>query len=425
MHLTPHPLVTLFRIRVTFLTTLFRREITPLRTAASFSLALLRKITPHPTHWDAPRFSLLLHPTINTPRRCGSSGHPTRVFAALNRPPPCHSKALPLRPPPRVPCAHPSAPLTPSPPDQCALTAHITLRAFSRAHPSAFSHFLTGPILAVCRIHIYCSSSATFSSKCSSLPSTALSPSESELASQPPTRMSSASRSLKPTSFARQAPASRQPGDACHMGRLTKMTDLDATSAAAAEESVQLCARDSTAVTCAVLQQKRSHPASSSPRPSRGDLCAGSSGTLFKCRRCILNGATLRACAEPLQLRSLSKRRRYVLNAKLMLRTFGRTRYALKVAFRLNVHAVSPQSRPRCMVDQPTCETVSASSPRALSVRNRCFHSFPPSSPLASRAKSVGPVRSCPPTDAALPESKTWVCTEFASLVSSQQIAPR
>jgi hypothetical protein len=32
------------------------------------------------------------------------------------------------------------------------------------------------------------------------------------------------------------------------------MTDLDATSAAAAEESVQLCARDSTAVTCAVQQ---------------------------------------------------------------------------------------------------------------------------------------------------------------------------
>ena len=38
----------------------------------------------------------------------------------------------------------------------------------------------------------------------------------------------------------------------------------------------------------------------------RGDLCAGSSGTLFKYRRCILNGATFRTRAEPLQLRSSS-----------------------------------------------------------------------------------------------------------------------
>jgi hypothetical protein len=46
MHLTPYLLVTLFRIRVTFLITLFRREITPLRTEASFSLALTLEITP-------------------------------------------------------------------------------------------------------------------------------------------------------------------------------------------------------------------------------------------------------------------------------------------------------------------------------------------------------------------------------------------
>jgi hypothetical protein len=62
--------------------------------------------------------------------------------------------------------------------------------------------------------------------------------------------------------------------------------------------------------------------------------------------------------------------------------------------------AVSPQSRQRCVVDQPTCETVNASSntlwatvvfcassPRALSERNRCFRSFPPSSPFGETAK--------------------------------------
>jgi hypothetical protein len=76
-------------------------------------------------------FALLLNPTKITPRRCGSSGHPTRVFSALNRPPPCHSITLPMRPPQRVPCAHPSAPLTPSPPHQCALTAHFTASAVS------------------------------------------------------------------------------------------------------------------------------------------------------------------------------------------------------------------------------------------------------------------------------------------------------
>ncbi len=79
-------------------------------------------------------FALLLNPTTNTPHRCCSSGHPTCVFAALTRPPPCHSKSLPTCLPPRVPCVHPSTPLIPSPPHQCALTAHFTLRAFSRNH---------------------------------------------------------------------------------------------------------------------------------------------------------------------------------------------------------------------------------------------------------------------------------------------------
>jgi hypothetical protein len=45
MHLTPHLLVTLFRFRVTFLITLFRCKITPLRTAASFSFALIPLLT--------------------------------------------------------------------------------------------------------------------------------------------------------------------------------------------------------------------------------------------------------------------------------------------------------------------------------------------------------------------------------------------
>jgi hypothetical protein len=91
---------------------------------------------------------------------------------------------------------------------------------------------------------------------------------------------------------------------------------------------------------------------------SRGDLCAGSLGTLFEYQRRILNGATFRTRAETLQLRSSSGCKRCILNASLMLRTSGCRRYTLKVACRLNVRAVSSQSRPRCMVDQPTCEAV-------------------------------------------------------------------
>lgn len=59
-------------------------------------------------------------------------------------------------------------------------------------------------------------------------------------------------------------PASRQPGGVCHMGRLAQLTGGDATSGA--PESLQLCTRDSTGVTCSVLQQNQSHPNSSSPR---------------------------------------------------------------------------------------------------------------------------------------------------------------
>ena len=76
----------------------------------------------------------------------------------------------------------------------------------------------------------------------------------------------------------------------------------------------------------------------------RGDLCAGS--LLFHTR------------AGPLQLRSSSECQRYIPNASLMLRTSGCISYTLKVACRWNVRGVLQQSRPRCVVDQPTCETV-------------------------------------------------------------------
>ena len=77
-------------------------------------LRFLLRITPHPTHWDIPAirlaFELLPNLTINTPRSCGSSCHPTCVFAALTRLPPCYSRALLTRLPPRVPGEHPRVP---------------------------------------------------------------------------------------------------------------------------------------------------------------------------------------------------------------------------------------------------------------------------------------------------------------------------
>jgi hypothetical protein len=64
LHLTPHLLVTLFHIRVIFLTTLLRRKITPLRAAASFSLVLTLEITPLRT---AATFSLALIHLLTKP----------------------------------------------------------------------------------------------------------------------------------------------------------------------------------------------------------------------------------------------------------------------------------------------------------------------------------------------------------------------
>ena len=61
----------------------------------------------------------------------------------------------------------------------------------------------------------------------------------------------------------------------------------------------------------------------------------------------------------------------------------------------------------------------------ALSARNRCSRSSPPFlPPLASQTKSRCVQRSCLPTAAALPESKKWVCTEVASLLSRATDVP-
>ena len=143
---------------------------------------------------------------------------------------------------------------------------------------------------------------------------------------------------------------------------------------------------------------------------SCGDLCTDSLGTLFAYQRRILNGATFRTRAEPLQLRSSSGCKRCILNASFMLHTSGCRRYTLKVACRLNVRAVSSQSRPRCMVDQPTCEAVKVpilsvllaftdhSTPKTQGYTLRshgCLHS---SLPLLSAAYASASTRSlCAP----------------------------
>jgi hypothetical protein len=136
LHLTPHLLVTLFRIWATLLITAKSlpsglRHLSPSHgifqnhSPPDYGIFLPRAHRAKPLHTQNTGmlpflwvFALLLNPTTNMPSRCCSSSHPTRVFFAINRPPPCHSKALPLRPPQRVPSAHPSAPLTPSPPHQ-------------------------------------------------------------------------------------------------------------------------------------------------------------------------------------------------------------------------------------------------------------------------------------------------------------------
>ena len=80
----------------------------------------------------------------------------------------------------------------------------------------------------------------------------------------------------------------------------------------------------------------------------------------------------------------------------------------------LNPSAFSPP--PRC-APQHKCD-LSPSSPNAFSSRNRCFQSFPPSSPSVNQAKSSCVQLSCLSTAAGLPQSKKWVCTEIAGLLS-------
>jgi len=104
---------------------------------------------------------------------------------------------------------------------------------------------------------------------------------------------------------------------------------------------------------------------------------------LSKCKRYILNTSLMLLTAT----RLLPKCKGYILNDSPLLRTFGRTRYTLKVAFLLNVRAVSPQSHPRCMVNQPTFETVKVPimivflsfanhpTPRTVSSTPMCSHS--------------------------------------------------
>ena len=104
---------------------------------------------------------------------------------------------------------------------------------------------------------------------------------------------------------------------------------------------------------------------------------------LSKCKRYILNTSLMLLTAT----RLLPKCKGYILNDSPLLRTFGHTRYTLKVAFLLNVRAVSPQSHPRCMVNQPTFETVKVPimivflsfanhpTPRTVSSTPMCSHS--------------------------------------------------
>jgi len=120
------------------------------------------------------------------------------------------------------------------------------------------------------------------------------------------------------------------------------------------------------------------------PRPDAKDT----SCTLLPCRAL--------ARAEPPPLKPLSKCESHILNAALMLRTTLHSQQVLPKFVHL---VLSPLGEP---------------GEKSLS-----------SLPLARQAKSRCVQRSCLPTAAALPESKKWVCTEIASLLSSQQIAPR
>ena len=114
--------MTLFRIRATFLTNLCRK-ITPLRTAATFSLAL------------RPPYVRLRYAHSSSSLLLQSAPY----ASASTRPPRAPQRTLNafFSTPMRSYCAlHPARFLaqSPSPPHQCSLTAHLNQHAFPRNH---------------------------------------------------------------------------------------------------------------------------------------------------------------------------------------------------------------------------------------------------------------------------------------------------
>jgi hypothetical protein len=79
---------------------------------------------------------------------------------------------------------------------------------------------------------------------------------------------------------------------------------------------------------------------------------------------CPLRPCCALARAEPLQLRSSSGCKRYILNALLMLRTSWCRRYTLKVTCRLNVRAHSSSSLPLQSAAYASASTRSLCAPQ-------------------------------------------------------------
>jgi len=326
LYLIPHLLVTLLRIRATFLRrkvtplrtaaiflyspskslpsalrqpsllTLFRRTVTPLRTGSIF-LRVLLGITPYPTHWDIPAirraFELFLNLTINTPRSCGSSGHPTRVFATLTR---VHSLPLSL---------------------YFSHACPLSLSRFSRSLSRVFSPL----VLALAR---------------------ALFLSLFFLTRESPTRACSLSLSL--VLVAAQGPPI-SPAVPC-LARRTQC-HRSAPSTGHHSASHRRCA-----MSCRLSAKGGMLSGEPCPRPDAKDTS------------CPLRPCCALARAEPMQLRSSSGCKRYILNALLMLRTSWCRRYTLKVTCRLNVRAHSSSSLPLQSAAYASASTRSLCAPQ-------------------------------------------------------------
>jgi len=99
-----------------------------------------------------------------------------------------------------------------------------------------------------------------------------------------------------------------------------------------------------------------------------------------------------------------------------------------RLAWKFGGRALPPQLQRVLALSPPRVGRLPSAMLRttcALSARNRCSRSSPPFlPPLASQTKSRCVQRSCLPTAAALPESKKWVCTEVASLLSRATNVP-